>query len=100
MIGTFRKTTEFVIVTIKQFIILFSHITSVSPINDLSIESDLFQFLALFTIRQFSPDSCPKKESAAHASSSREHHYIAFDEYYNEPIGRSFGNCEIPFVTS
>ena len=30
----------------------------------------------------------------------REHHYIAFDEYYNEPIGRSFGNCEIPFVTS
>ena len=30
----------------------------------------------------------------------REHHYIAFDEYYNEPIGRSFDNCEIPFVTS
>ena len=29
-----------------------------------------------------------------------EHHYIAFDEYYNEPIGRSFDNCEIPFVTS
>ena len=31
---------------------------------------------------------------------SRENDYIAFDEYYNEPIGRSFGNCEIPFVTS
>ena len=30
----------------------------------------------------------------------RENDYIAFDEYYNEPIGRSFGNCEIPFVTS
>ena len=29
-----------------------------------------------------------------------ENDYIAFDEYYNEPIGRSFGNCEIPFVTS
>ena len=26
---------------------------------------------------------------------SREHDYIAFDEYYNEPIGRSFGNCDI-----
>ena len=26
---------------------------------------------------------------------TREHHYIAFDEYYNEPIGRSFGNCDI-----
>ena len=25
----------------------------------------------------------------------REHDYIAFDEYYNEPIGRSFGNCDI-----
>ena len=24
-----------------------------------------------------------------------EHDYIAFDEYYNEPIGRSFGNCDI-----
>ena len=31
---------------------------------------------------------------------SGENDYIAFDEYYNEPIGRSFGNCEIPFVTS
>ena len=31
---------------------------------------------------------------------ARENDYIAFDEYYNEPIGRSFGNCEIPFVTS
>ena len=30
----------------------------------------------------------------------RENDYIAFDEYYNDPIGRSFGNCEIPFVTS
>ena len=30
----------------------------------------------------------------------RENDYIAFDEYYNEPIGRSFGNCDIPFVTS
>ena len=30
----------------------------------------------------------------------RENDYIAFDEYYNEPIGRSFGNCKIPFVTS
>ena len=29
-----------------------------------------------------------------------ENDYIAFTEYYNEPIGRSFGNCEIPFVTS
>ena len=29
-----------------------------------------------------------------------ENDYIAFAEYYNEPIGRSFGNCEIPFVTS
>ena len=29
-----------------------------------------------------------------------ENDYIAFDEYYNEPIGRSFGNSEIPFVTS
>ena len=29
-----------------------------------------------------------------------ENDYIAFDEYYNEPIGRSFGNCEIPFMTS
>ena len=28
-------------------------------------------------------------------SSYREHDYIAFDEYYNEPIGRSFGNCDI-----
>ena len=27
--------------------------------------------------------------------SVREHDYIAFDEYYNEPIGRSFGNCDI-----
>ena len=27
--------------------------------------------------------------------SEREHDYIAFDEYYNEPIGRSFGNCDI-----
>ena len=26
---------------------------------------------------------------------SREHDYIAFDEYYNEPIRRSFGNCDI-----
>ena len=25
----------------------------------------------------------------------REHDYIAFDEYYNEPIRRSFGNCDI-----
>ena len=25
----------------------------------------------------------------------REHEYIAFDEYYNEPIRRSFGNCDI-----
>ena len=25
----------------------------------------------------------------------REHDYIAFDEYYNEPIGRSFGNYDI-----
>ena len=24
-----------------------------------------------------------------------EHDYIAFDEYYNEPIRRSFGNCDI-----
>ena len=24
-----------------------------------------------------------------------EHDYIAFAEYYNEPIGRSFGNCDI-----
>ena len=31
---------------------------------------------------------------------NRENDYIAFDEYNNEPIGRSFGNCEIPFVTS
>ena len=23
------------------------------------------------------------------------HDYIAFDEYYNEPIRRSFGNCDI-----
>ena len=38
---------------------------------NLSVQSNLFQFLAPFTIRQFSPDSCPKKESAAHASSSR-----------------------------
>ena len=30
----------------------------------------------------------------------RENDYIAFAEYYNEPTGRSFGNCEIPFVTS
>ena len=29
------------------------------------------------------------------SSISREHDYIAFDEYYNEPIGRSFGNCDI-----
>ena len=25
----------------------------------------------------------------------REHDYIAFDEYYNEPIRRSFGNSDI-----
>ena len=25
----------------------------------------------------------------------REHDYIAFAEYYNEPIRRSFGNCDI-----
>ena len=25
----------------------------------------------------------------------REHDYIAFAEYYNEPNGRSFGNCDI-----
>ena len=29
-----------------------------------------------------------------------ENDYIAFDEYNNEQSGRSFGNCEIPFVTS
>ena len=26
---------------------------------------------------------------------SRENDYIAFAEYYNEPIRRSFGNCDI-----
>ena len=30
-----------------------------------------------------------------HVSRSREHDYIAFDEYYNEPIRRSFGNSDI-----
>ena len=39
------------IVTIKQFIILFSRITSVTAINEFSMESDLFQFLAPFTIQ-------------------------------------------------
>ena len=35
-------------------------------------------------------------ECAASAQSGRrEHDYITFDEYYNEPIGRSFGNCDI-----
>ena len=28
-------------------------------------------------------------------STDGEHDYIAFDEYYNEPIGRSFGICDI-----
>ena len=40
--------------------------------------------------------SCsPRTLSFEHNVVSREHDYIAFDEYYNEPIGRSFGNCDI-----
>ena len=30
-----------------------------------------------------------------HSNIFGEHDYIAFDEYYNKPIGRSFGNCDI-----
>ena len=45
------------------------------------------------------PQAPPQQKTTA-ADGTREHDYIAFDEYYNEPIGRSFGNCEIPFVTS
>ena len=43
-----------------------------------------------------------KYEEHKHERTSfvRENDYIALNEYYNEPIGRSFGNCEIPFVTS
>ena len=33
--------------------------------------------------------------SVLQTSTRGEHDYIAFDEYYNEPIGRSFGNCDI-----
>ena len=53
-----------------------------------------------FTGSQSLANSPPEIFQKPRVPKCREHHYIAFDEYYNEPIGRSFGNCEIPFVTS
>ena len=42
------------------------------------------------------PESlCFSKAPQSIVSPVGEHDYIAFDEYYNEPIGRSFGNCDI-----
>ena len=39
------------------------------------------------------------REKEADHREHGEHDYIAFDEYYNEPIGRSFGNCDIYNMT-
>ena len=36
-----------------------------------------------------------KKHLPSSNKNAVQHDYIAFDEYYNEPIGRSFGNCDI-----
>ena len=43
---------------------------------------------------------CKRRKFFDLSRNQGENDYIAFAEYYNEPSGRSFGNCEIPFVTS
>ena len=45
--------------------------------------------------QNFGGKSHLSKGNIGGVDAKREHDYIAFDEYYNEPIRRSFGNCDI-----
>ena len=63
--------------------------------SNFDIKSDIFDIG-----HNFLHISILKVPTSVFGRRSGENDYIAFDEYYNEPIGRSFGNCEIPFVTS